>query len=1211
MAANNLNPSKDVLDYIHKIADQIAKNAQRGYMNPPDSQTSVPTFEPTLTVANGQYSYSYTNSFGKEYTIGLNSVAGFPKAQVIIDSHTFTNPDTGAKEVDERAARALWNHPDVQKEVYNQVATSVTENLSSSAHFVTTVYDQIKGANPQALFAVPTNYQDTPSLNLTQEVTKLNSLGITAYTAQAANDAPAAVFASDVTETALPNANQQRVGLDDLIKADSGIHGIKYDANVGLYTEQPLTVVNGGGGNAAAVSGTSPTTSSNTSPTTTAGTTQPGTTQPATTGATTQTHNDTSAHPAATTAASSPNAANQAAANSSAGSNSKDAGDLIEAFGRGVLGSVENSIVGGIVRGAVEGIDTAINGPGPIGGNLTTRIDDNGSVMYLDGNKNLVGYLDGTAVGPTVSAGAPQVVVQRFDDGSSLVTDGASGDVIGSTSRTDGMPVNNGVTSAITSGVTSIAIGLINGQDIEDIAKGIVISQVENMLVQAVAPSILGTSVGQSLTTAFAPANEFIGSFSGVGADIGLNINPVGIGLNIVAGFAMSAMGIIDSKEAAMGAQIGAIIGSIWGPVGSVIGQFLGGIIGGLFADEPDERYATFVNSADGNISAYGEGDSSVFGHFGFVNTESFGGDMDAGADAFAQQIIKMDNTIATGLKLTETQIEHAKDNLAQVNFRYDFGQEETGWHPSSRIITDRYAAVLDAVDPRIGDLLRFSNPDEEGPSKILNAAFNVAAAVQTGKVPDAAIQEYHDKHIDQFMTALYNDDSEKNAKIFEAYSGPAGGEGNAFMDGLANGAKPSYLTEAMSDWKAKQENLVEEYKYQAQEAREAVVAAADPNLVAQYNEYVAKYKEAEAKPPVMQYSGKSVVAVPEPLPVLPDAIKGLHSQITAAINALDQPLFVKNPLVTVYNGKNGAASGTDTLAHVGSASTAGSAAHYDAKGQFVPAVVAQAPLTGNALVTFDYLGTHHIADPPPVTMNHHYTSSSGNNSETWVAQTAAADAAALANPVVYSGKGVPDTIQYLTPSDITHSVMTEHGKQNVLPDQSVIESYVPYVAPAVQPQTIVGYDYKSQEPIYAAAPIVIAPVWHPPAEVDDDAPPIVHHDVVAAAPAPAAIGYYSQANHAAAPEPAPAVIGYDYKGHQAIFAAAPEQAPEVHAAIAPEVHYVAPVVHHEQAQDYEDYNDDSYQPEPIIVHHEEPPAPEVHHMMVHQYPVYAYQGKK
>lgn len=235
MAANNLNPSQDVLDYIHKIADQIAKNAQKGYLNPPDSATSVPSFEPTLTVANGQYSYNYTNPFGKEYTIGLNTVAGFPKAQAIIDAHTFTNPDTGAKEIDERAARALWNHPDVQKEVYNQVATAVTENLSSSPHFVTVVYDQIKGANPQALFAIPTNYHDTPSLNISQEVTKLNSLGVAAYTAQAVNDAPAAVFSSDLAETPLPNANQQRVGLDDLITANSGVHGIKYDAAVGLY----------------------------------------------------------------------------------------------------------------------------------------------------------------------------------------------------------------------------------------------------------------------------------------------------------------------------------------------------------------------------------------------------------------------------------------------------------------------------------------------------------------------------------------------------------------------------------------------------------------------------------------------------------------------------------------------------------------------------------------------------------------------------------------------------------------------------------------------------------------------------------------------------------------------------------------------------------------------------------------------------------------
>ena len=223
--------------YIQQIADSLARNAQQGYLNSPKNETMQPTFEPIFSKKDDVYSYNFQDTFGTDHTISLNEVKGFTKLKTILDAHSYTDPVSGTQEVDQRAIRAAWNHPDVQTQVYNQISTNVIDTLSNSAYFLGNVYQNLKSIEASTLFGMPNNYQDLPSLNLTQEAKKLVSLGSAEYTQQAqAKDVTNAIFSEGILHNQLPDSNVRKIGLDDLVAANNG--AISYNPKVGLYTKK-------------------------------------------------------------------------------------------------------------------------------------------------------------------------------------------------------------------------------------------------------------------------------------------------------------------------------------------------------------------------------------------------------------------------------------------------------------------------------------------------------------------------------------------------------------------------------------------------------------------------------------------------------------------------------------------------------------------------------------------------------------------------------------------------------------------------------------------------------------------------------------------------------------------------------------------------------------------------------------------------------------
>jgi uncharacterized protein YqgC (DUF456 family) len=598
----------------------------------------------------------------------------------------------------------------------------------------------------------------------------------------------------------------------------------------------------------------------------------------------------------------------------------------------------------------------------------------NGILNDLKGDivRTGIGTIVNSAIGPSGTSGGIDAT-----GGVDTATDFNSG-------------ANAGTINAITSGLSTVAIGLLNGQEIDQIAQSYVISEGAGFLAKEFINVVPGLSDSVASIGSSAAANSMgeVMKSTTVSVTDGISFNPVAIGASIVGSFLLSEMGVIDSKEAAIGSQIGAVVGQCLIPipiVGALIGQFFGAIIGGFFADDPDPRSAEFINSADTSAGLYGSGTSSVFGTFGFAHTDNFGGDLDGGAVKFAEQIATMDNQLVTALHMTPTQIEQAKENLQNTTFRYDFGLEDTGWHPSQRILTDRYAAVMDAIDPRAGDMLRFSNPDTQGLKEVIQGAAQVAVFVQQveankDKLSDAQlenadkrIQEVHDKHVDDFFTMVYNEDPKIGdpSDAYEDYTEPGYQE-------MSGSRTPDYLKEAQQDWTASEENKAAEFKEERRELQEDFIESADPKVVEAYDQFV------KAKSEFNPYDGKGRSSGQRP-PEPSAEVKAFAEGLAAIQPPGEAPLFVANPLVEVpvYGGKDSSQIGVEMHSAQAVArdnlmpQSAPSISAYDSKSGFqMPAQeeVSRVPAEYEALSSY----STPISIPPepeePPAYGHNYT---------------------------------------------------------------------------------------------------------------------------------------------------------------------------------------------------------------------------------------------
>ncbi len=300
--------------------------------------------------------------------------------------------------------------------------------------------------------------------------------------------------------------------------------------------------------------------------------------------------------------------------------------------------------------------------------------------------------------------------------------------------------------SAVDAYVRSELGGGIGGGFAGDIAGGLVTGVLSGHLdgeqiVEAAALHAAEKFAGEALNEALHIAPSNLGSL-----DLGSGLGSVNVG-NIVAGFAVNALMPADSKEMAMGQSIGSAIGAVAIPipfVGSFVGGIIGGIIGGMFADEPEMRSAQFKsNTSDiGSHSAH-----SQLGTFGLAHEDNFDGASGRAMDSFVQGIAKTDDAVVNALRLKPDQLAEAKENLANTHIKYNFGYDDEAPSTDSDIVIDRYTAVLNAVDPRVGDLLvvhREGKSDMPGAIADLKEVVAIGQKVQAGRINSDQLDQLH-----------------------------------------------------------------------------------------------------------------------------------------------------------------------------------------------------------------------------------------------------------------------------------------------------------------------------------------------------------------------------------------------------------------------------------------------------------------------------------
>ena len=254
-------------------------------------------------------------------------------------------------------------------------------------------------------------------------------------------------------------------------------------------------------------------------------------------------------------------------------------------------------------------------------------------------------------------------------------------------------------------------------------------SNYDNMIASAIKSEYgqaLGLSTPVTYTDAWAAGQNIAGATITTGAEI--------TALGEAASTAGQALGYLptvmhaaeDRYISAVGSAVGQYFG---GPIGSMAGAAIGGLLDDAFGfgdKKPDERKAKFGYGASDALREEGKTNgwtgSSEFGDFRTYNDQWFSGsEMGAAMGQYIDSLEALDKTVADSLSLTSSQTAKAIDALKGIDREYSFGLQWTDWTQSTAridIAKDRYATILDTVEPGWGDFIRsFAGTFEQFPA--------------------------------------------------------------------------------------------------------------------------------------------------------------------------------------------------------------------------------------------------------------------------------------------------------------------------------------------------------------------------------------------------------------------------------------------------------------------------------------------------------------
>lgn len=322
--------------------------------------------------------------------------------------------------------------------------------------------------------------------------------------------------------------------------------------------------------------------------------------------------------------------------------------------------------------------------------------------------------------------------------------------------------LNNALKGTSLEGVSGPASGLLGGAvnqlvttgkvDPEGLAKSYAINKGQQWIGQELAKRFGGGAVSGS-------AGSSVGGISGGVANVGAGI----------LGSLLSSQ-IAESKGGRTGGQVGATAGSYFGPIGTVVGAVLGTIAGEAFDDPDANRTAKFMNLKPGDEDNGWTLGESKLGKFGLRDEKWFSGkEMLKPMQAIGQSIAATDDAVLARLGLSEDQIAKAKNELETNQADYSFGMEHTGnWSP--RFIVDRYATVLDQVDPRIGDIMRLYRGGFENLDKFIGQVVGVAEQQKAGTIGDAEINELRNRGLQEMFDGGYFIGEKRAPKVQREY---------------------------------------------------------------------------------------------------------------------------------------------------------------------------------------------------------------------------------------------------------------------------------------------------------------------------------------------------------------------------------------------------------------------------------------------------------
>lgn len=254
-------------------------------------------------------------------------------------------------------------------------------------------------------------------------------------------------------------------------------------------------------------------------------------------------------------------------------------------------------------------------------------------------------------------------------------------------------------------------------------------SNYDNMITSAIKSEYgqaLGLSTPVTYTDAWAAGQNVAGATVTTGAEItalGEAASTAGQALGYLPAVMQAAE---DRYISAVGSAVGQYFG---GPIGSMAGAAIGGLLDDAFGfgdKKPDERKAKFGYGASDALREEGKTTgwtgSSAFGEFRTYNDQWFSGsEMGAAMGQYIDSLESLDKTVADSLSLTSTQTNNAIDALKGIDREYSFGLQWTDWTQSTAridIAKDRYATILDTVEPGWGDFIRsFAGTFEQFPA--------------------------------------------------------------------------------------------------------------------------------------------------------------------------------------------------------------------------------------------------------------------------------------------------------------------------------------------------------------------------------------------------------------------------------------------------------------------------------------------------------------